>query len=75
MGSDWWMVYDYSRDGELTSFCSQLDMYKCCIAVWGADYRLKATDQQEQSALLVKNIEVFSLRLFLVERYELIDMP
>nr|DAT54817.1 MAG TPA: hypothetical protein [Caudoviricetes sp.] len=25
-GSDWWMGYDYSRDGELTSFCSWLDM-------------------------------------------------
>lgn len=29
--SDWWMVCDYSRYGELTSFCSRLDMYKCCI--------------------------------------------
>nr|DAQ31031.1 MAG TPA: hypothetical protein [Caudoviricetes sp.] len=25
-GSNWWMVCDYSRHGELTSFCSRLDM-------------------------------------------------
>nr|DAG62342.1 MAG TPA: hypothetical protein [Caudoviricetes sp.] len=25
-GSDWWMGYDYSIHGELTSFCSRLDM-------------------------------------------------
>lgn len=25
-GSCWWMGCDYSRDGELTSFCSRLDM-------------------------------------------------
>nr|DAL35403.1 MAG TPA_asm: hypothetical protein [Caudoviricetes sp.] len=36
-----------------------------------ADYRLKATDQQKQSVLLVKNIEVFSLLLFLVKYYGL----
>lgn len=45
------------------------------MAVWGVDYRLKAADQQERFALLVENIEVFSLRLFLVERYGLIGMP
>nr|DAT88821.1 MAG TPA: hypothetical protein [Caudoviricetes sp.] len=26
MGSDWWMVCDYSRHEELTSFYSRLDM-------------------------------------------------
>ena len=31
-GSGWQMVYDYSRHGELTSFCIRLNMYKCCIA-------------------------------------------
>nr|DAT88822.1 MAG TPA: hypothetical protein [Caudoviricetes sp.] len=36
---------------------------------------MKATDQQEQSALLVKNIEVFNLRLFLVQCYGLIEIP
>ena len=70
-GLDWWMGYDYSRHGGLTSFCCWLNMYKCCIYVWEADYRLKATDKQEQFSLLVKNIEVFSLRLFPVEWYEL----
>lgn len=75
VGSDWWIVCDYSKDGELASFCSRLNMYKCCIAVLGVDYGLKATDWQEQSVLLVKNIEVFSLRLFLVERYGLIEIP
>lgn len=44
-GSDWWMVCDYSRHGELTSFCSWLNMYKCCTTVWAVDCRLKATDQ------------------------------
>lgn len=36
------------------------------------DYRLKATGQQEQFALLLKDIEVFNLQLFLAEYYELI---
>ena len=45
--SDWWMVYDYSRHGELTSFCSWLNMYKCCITVWAVDWKSKATDQSD----------------------------
>ena len=49
-------------------------MYECCITVWEADYRLKATDWQEQVVLLVKDIEVFNLRLFLVEYYGLIKI-
>lgn len=32
-GSDWWTVWDYSIHGELTSFCSWLNMQKCCMAV------------------------------------------
>nr|DAU19837.1 MAG TPA: hypothetical protein [Caudoviricetes sp.] len=43
--------------------------------MWAVDYRLKATDQQEQSALLVKNIEILDERLFLVQCYELIEIP
>ena len=73
-GLNLWMVCDYSRDGELTSFCGRLNMYKCCITVWAVDYKLKATYQQEQFALLAKNIEVFSLRLFPVECYGLNEM-
>nr|DAT54816.1 MAG TPA: hypothetical protein [Caudoviricetes sp.] len=43
--------------------------------MWAVDNRLKATDQQEQSALLVKNTEILDERLFLVQCYGLIEIP